>query len=71
MDQRDIESVLWDCVTEPTEDNSYLGYQTSGITKLAELLAEQGRRISALEAQLAKLTETTADRADEKRGARP
>lgn len=52
----DIETILWDCVNEPTEDDSYLGYQTSGISKLAELIAEQSRRIGELEAKVAELT---------------
>jgi hypothetical protein len=57
MQQRDIESILWDCVNTPTEDDSYLGYQTSGISKLAELIVEQDRRIGELESKVAELTD--------------
>ncbi|MEV5703046.1 hypothetical protein AB0L55_36895 [Streptomyces anthocyanicus] len=56
MEQSDIESILWDCVNTPTDDDSYLGHQTTGISKLAELIAEQNRRISELEAKIAELT---------------
>jgi hypothetical protein len=63
MKQSDIESILWDCVNTPTEDDSYLGHQTSGITKLAELITEQNRRIGEVEAKIAELT---ADRSTEK-----
>jgi hypothetical protein len=63
MSQSDIESMLWDCVTAPDDDSSYLGYQTTGISKLAEMLVEQGRRISELETKVAELT---AARATEK-----
>lgn len=63
MDERDIESIIWDCVTEPTDDNSHLGYQTEGITKLAVLIAEQDRKIAALEARV---TALSADRTTEK-----
>ncbi|MFI8792584.1 hypothetical protein [Streptomyces sp. NPDC055105] len=63
MEQSDIESILWDCVTAPTDDDSHLGYQTTGVTKLAALLAEQDRRIKDLEA---KVTELTAAQATEK-----
>jgi hypothetical protein len=58
VNQSDIESILWDCVKEPTDDDSHLGYQTTGITKLAELIAEQQRRISELETKVAELTAT-------------
>jgi hypothetical protein len=60
MEQRDIESMLWDCVTAPTDDNSHLGYQTTGIDKLAALLADQQRRIGQLEARVADLTTARA-----------
>lgn len=63
MDQGDIESIVWDCVTAPTDDDSHLAYQTTGVTKLAELIAEQQRRISELERKVAELT---ADRTIEK-----
>ncbi|MCX4571542.1 hypothetical protein OOK48_35060 [Streptomyces viridodiastaticus] len=65
MDQKDIESILWDCVTEPTEDNSHLGYQTSGISKLAELIVEQNRRISELETKVAELSAARTDKQEE------
>ncbi|MEV8101051.1 hypothetical protein [Streptomyces sp. NPDC088135] len=57
MQQSDIESVLWDCVTAPDDDSSYLGDQTSGISKLAALIAEQNGRINELEEKLARITE--------------
>lgn len=57
MKQADIESILWDCVTAPDDDNSHLGYQTSGIDKLAALIVEQDRRITELEEKLARTTE--------------
>ncbi|MFC9497663.1 hypothetical protein [Streptomyces sp. NPDC056982] len=63
MEQSDIESILWDCVNAPTDDDSHLGYQTTGITKLAALLAGQDRRIKDLEAKVAELT---ANRTTEK-----
>jgi hypothetical protein len=60
MKQPDIESILWDCVTPPDEDSSYLGHQTSGIEKLAALLAEQSRRITELEKTVADLAANRA-----------
>lgn len=63
MEQSDIESVLWDCVTAPDDDSSHLGYQTTGVGKLAELIAEQSRRINELESKVAALA---AGRPDEK-----
>ncbi|GAA1065172.1 hypothetical protein [Streptomyces asiaticus] len=48
-EQSEIESLLRECVAE-------LGNRTTGITKLAELIAEQGRRIGALEVKVAQLT---------------
>ncbi|MET9053322.1 hypothetical protein ABZW50_19470 [Streptomyces bacillaris] len=58
MEQSEVESILWDCVQAPTDDDAYLGYQTTGITKLAALLAEQGRRIVELEKRVAELADT-------------
>jgi hypothetical protein len=55
MNQNDIESLLWDCV-DSGDDPDGRGYQSSGITKLAALLAEQGRRVSELENKVAELT---------------
>jgi hypothetical protein len=54
--QSDIESILWDCVQAPTDDDAHLGYQTTGISKLAALIIEQERKISALEAKVEELT---------------
>lgn len=51
---RDIARVLQDAVTEDAE--SYTGYQSSAIDRIAELLVHQQRRIAALEATVAKPT---------------
>lgn len=63
MEQSDIESALWDGVTAPDDDSSHLGYQTTGNSKLAELIAEQSRRLNELESKVAELA---ADHATEK-----
>lgn len=49
MDAYDIESLLRDCVDQDDPDNR--GYQSSGITKLAALLASHEQRIAELEKQ--------------------
>lgn len=49
--ERDLESLLWDVVTDREDDIN--AYQSSGITKLAGLLAGYERRIAELEAKLA------------------
>lgn len=59
MEQADIESILWDCVNAEDDSTSHLGYQSSGITKLAGLVAEQGRRISELEQKVDDLAKPT------------
>jgi hypothetical protein len=53
MDERlrDLESLLWDCV-DSGDDPDNRGYQSSGITKLAELLAGYEQRIGELEKRL-------------------
>ncbi|MDX3575972.1 hypothetical protein [Streptomyces sp. FL07-04A] len=48
----DIESILSDA-TDCGDDPDGRGYQSSGITKLAELLAGYEQRIADLEAKLA------------------
>lgn len=48
--QRDLESLLWDCV--PVDRDDEMGYQSSGITKLAEILAAYEQRIAELEKRL-------------------
>jgi hypothetical protein len=48
MDANEIESLLWDCVNGGN-DPDHRDYQSSGVTKLAELLAAQERRIAELE----------------------
>ncbi|MCW2899990.1 MAG: hypothetical protein JWO67_2255 [Streptosporangiaceae bacterium] len=55
MDQSEIESLLWDCVTDPDEDTAYRGDQPAGISKLAALIADQQRSIAELEKQVAEL----------------
>jgi len=52
MDANEIESLLWDCVDQG-DDPDGRGYQSSGITKLAALLAGYEQRIAELEAKLA------------------
>jgi hypothetical protein len=42
-------------VTAPDDDSSHLGYQTTGISKLAELIAEQSRMINELASKVAEL----------------
>lgn len=46
-----LESLLWDCVDQG-DDPDGRGYESSGITKLAELLAGYEQRIAELEARL-------------------
>lgn len=67
MKQSDIESILWDCVTGPTGDDPDLGYQTTGITKLAELITEQGRKIEELEKKVAGLSGARTDQQEDSR----
>lgn len=57
-EEREMQSLLTDLVTAPDDDTAYLGYQTSAIWKLAELLVKQEKRIAALEAKVAVLTAT-------------
>lgn len=52
MDEREIESLPWDCVPVDQDDPDGRGYQSSGITKLAALLAGYEQRIAELEKQL-------------------
>jgi hypothetical protein len=66
VDQRAIESILWDCVNDPTEDDAHFGYQSSGISKLAELLAAQSRKISELETKVAELSAASTNKQKEK-----
>ncbi|MGW7398119.1 hypothetical protein ACWGH7_16660 [Streptomyces cyaneofuscatus] len=56
MERSDVESILWDCVQDPTDNDAHFGYQGTGITKLAELIVEQDRRIGELEKKVAELS---------------
>lgn len=53
---RDIESLLLDLTRPDSDDDSYLGYQGRAASQLAALIADQQRRIEALEAAVAELT---------------
>ncbi|MGW4222983.1 hypothetical protein ACWEG1_05950 [Streptomyces bauhiniae] len=50
MSEHDLQSLLWDAVTTDGEDLN--GYQSTGIGKLAEILAGYERRIAELEKRL-------------------
>ncbi|NUS22742.1 MAG: hypothetical protein HOV92_00740 [Streptomyces sp.] len=52
MDANEIESLLQDCIPADQDDPDNRGYQSSGITKLAALLAGYEQRIVELEKRL-------------------
>lgn len=49
--ERELDQLLWDAV-DNSEDPDGRGYQSSGISKLAALLAGYERRIAELEKRL-------------------
>jgi hypothetical protein len=53
--ESDLESLLWDAV-DCGDDPDGRGYQSTGVTKLAALLAGYERRIAELEKQLGERT---------------
>lgn len=67
MDKRvnDLESLLWDAV-DSGDDPDGRGYQSTGITKLAELLASYERRIAELERQLRGVSGQTSSKGFER-----